>query len=293
MKSVLIASSMAALASAFCDHGSTHNPRGVKRQESVEFDYGTSAGPLLWHSLEEANSLCALGMEQSPIDVDPSQLTAVNGGALQFQIADVPEGAEIENLGTTLEVFPPNGSIVLNNVTYTLLQFHFHTPSEHRLLGEYYPMEVHFVFQSPRKSSIFRAEVAADKISEDTLAVVGFVIEVAAFSDNTSPLLSAVFQNVDEVSQVEAIGTTGPLAFASLMGHLSLSEVYQYGGSLTTPPCSEEVSWNVVREPIYIPVSTYRQVKNIIKFNSRYTQAAPSNQNLLDNARDILDASGL
>jgi carbonic anhydrase len=278
MKSFAILSTLVALSAAMCDHGTSHRPRNAKRQEGEEvtFDYGPTAGPLLWHGLTEEFGDCALGASQSPIDVLPSENTAVMGTELQLQIPDFPEGAEIENLGTTLEVFV-NGSIQLNGQSYALQQFHFHTPSEHRLLGEYYPMETHFVFESP----------------DGALAVVGFVVEVAGPDEPVSPLLTSVFQNVADVSQSGAIGETGPLSFASLMGHLSLSEVYQYGGSLTTPPCSESVSWNVVRSPLLIDPATYRQVKNILKFNSRYTQAATGTQNLLDEARVVLDAAAL
>ena len=33
---------------------------------------------------------------------------------------------------------------------YDLLQFHFHTPSEHRVAGRSFPMEIHFVHRNAR-----------------------------------------------------------------------------------------------------------------------------------------------
>jgi carbonic anhydrase len=65
------------------------------------------------------------------------------------------------------------------------------------------------------------------------------------------------------------------------------SEVYTYDGSLTTPPCSEAVAWFVVEEPLAVSVEQYKSFKEIMKFNSRYTQNdlnSPPNDNLIDEA---------
>jgi carbonic anhydrase len=57
---------------------------------------------------------------------------------------------------------------------------------------------------------------------------------------------------------------------------------------MTTPPCTEGVKFNVVADPVYVHVSTFRDVRRIIKFNSRYTQNAPGHMNLLENASKTL-----
>ena len=40
--------------------------------------------------------------------------------------------------------------------------------------------------------------------------------------------------------------------------------MYFYSGSLTTPPCSEIVTWNVVDQPISISVREYTAITNLI-----------------------------
>jgi Eukaryotic-type carbonic anhydrase len=40
--------------------------------------------------------------------------------------------------------------------------------------------------------------------------------------------------------------------------------MYTYSGSLTTPPCSEIVSWNVVDRPLQISVRDYRRLTSLI-----------------------------
>ena len=65
------------------------------------------------------------------------------------------------------------------------------------------------------------------------------------------------------------------------MNVTSSSKVYTYAGSLTTPPCSEGVTWYVTEESLYMSVSQFHAWKTIIKFNSRNTQNAPGMENLI------------
>jgi len=65
------------------------------------------------------------------------------------------------------------------------------------------------------------------------------------------------------------------------MNVTSESKVYSYAGSLTTPPCSEGVTWYVTEESLFMSVSQFHAWKTIIKFNSRNTQNAPGMENLI------------
>lgn len=272
MKVAFALAALASAASATCIHGTTLYPRqasGAVRVSNFTFD--GLRGPLAWAGLKPENEACTLGHNQSPINIIPSNVTAVNGSTLGFSVHAYPHGAEFINLGTTVEV-DANGTLVRGNKTYSLRQFHFHTPSEHRIENEYYPMEVHFVFQA----------------EDASLSVLGFLIEVGSEHEAT-PLLECVFANIEEISEPGSKAETEPLDFSDLEAHLAESTVYQYGGSLTTPPCTEGIAWNVVREPLHVDYATFRKAKAVLKFNSRYTQNTPGGINLLDNARNILD----
>lgn len=61
----------------------------------------------------------------------------------------------------------------------------------------------------------------------------------------------------------------------------SVRRVYTYSGSLTTPPCTEQVSWFVSESPITIPAEQFTHLKRATGFNSRYTQGGRGEQNLL------------
>lgn len=64
--------------------------------------------------------------------------------------------------------------------------------------------------------------------------------------------------------------------------------VFRYSGSLTTPPCSEGVSWTVSAEPIQVDAKAFNAFKEVLKFNARYTQNNLGETNLLQNVADTL-----
>lgn len=272
MKSSIFALPLiASLASAFCDHGSTFNPRSLEERAPVAtFGFHETEGALGWHGLNTANSLCANGKNQSPINIETNAIKKVAGSSLRFKVNSYPTGAEFLNLGSTVEAIA-NGTLVRSGKTYNLLQFHFHTPSEHHINGEHFGAEVHFVFQ------------AADQ----SLSVVGFLIEVGG-DNEANPLLANVFENLADIATPGSQGLTGPLDFTELAAHLKGSQVYQYSGSLTTPPCTQGIAWNVVANPIVIDVATYRAAKAVMGFNSRFTQNHPGQENLIKHACNVL-----
>ncbi|KAJ4305963.1 hypothetical protein N0V88_000753 [Collariella sp. IMI 366227] len=121
-------------------------------------------GPLNWAALDSpANYACATGTRQSPIDMVDGVFTTLEGSELQLAVNDMPDGAEFENLGTTVEVITQGGTLTVADKQFELKQFHFHLPSEHLDNGTSQAMEMHMVFQS-----------AAEEI-----AVIGVYIAIA------------------------------------------------------------------------------------------------------------------
>ena len=62
------------------------------------------------------------------------------------------------------------------------------------------------------------------------------------------------------------------------------NKVFNYQGSLTTPPCSQNVIWDIMSVPQFVSVETYNLLKKIMKFNARYTQNTLGKGNLLQEA---------
>lgn len=151
MKSVL---AFASVASAFCHYGTTLMPRGsLSKRADGEFGYNELQGPLNWHALDDDNMKCATGKNQSPVNLDNANYDSVSGSSYNFEIESYPDGAEFENTGHNVQVYV-NGSFTVDDKDYAVQQYHFHTPSEHRIDSEYYPMEVHFVAQAEGELSL-------------------------------------------------------------------------------------------------------------------------------------------
>jgi carbonic anhydrase len=111
----------------------------------AKFSYNGVSGPLMWHSLDPEYEPCARDVAQSPIVID-SSVDSAKLGTLNIPL--IPK-TTFKNLGYTVQV-TATGTLTFGSspgTVYTLQHFHFHTPSEHRLFDEYYPLEVHFVFK--------------------------------------------------------------------------------------------------------------------------------------------------
>ncbi|PLB44201.1 carbonic anhydrase [Aspergillus steynii IBT 23096] len=227
-----------------------------------DFTYNGDTGPLHWHDLDPSNNgACASGRHQSPIDIITEEIGFAAPGSLRLNIPSA-NTSTFENIGSGLEVLG-QGSLLMNGSQYPLKQFHFHTPSEHRVNGEYFPMEAHFVFQTGNET-----------------AVVGFLFQLTENQPSFAPF-DSIFNHCEEIAEPGNSTQTGPLDFHALSRHLDLNPVYDYTGSLTTPPCTEQVKWFVSQQPLSLSVRDYNDVKRVLKFNARYTQNTLGEDNLL------------
>jgi carbonic anhydrase len=203
--------------------------------ETPHWTYGKAdaAGPAQWGRLAENFSKCERGMEQSPIDVKSAQFSAIIPKVQwHYSAATVL----VENNGHTIQSNIAPRSAETNFVTidgerYSLAQFHFHNPSEHRFAGAPADMELHFVHKNNRGK----------------LAVIGVMIHEIAGKENINlkPIWDVLPRELHQKSPQ-------PIT-VRLQGLLPTQQRYvHYKGSLTTPPCSEGVQWFVMKDPISI-----------------------------------------
>lgn len=167
---------------------------------------------------------CASGEEQSPVDL--AQTTREDLGDLE--LAYTTSEATVTDTGHSVQTtFADAGTMTLDGETYALRQFHFHTPSEHHLYGVPYAAEVHLVHEG----------------EDGALAVLGVLVEEGA----AHPVVEDVLAHVPEEGE-EPVPTTEPVDPMSLLP--AGRDRFRYPGSLTTPPCSEDVAWTVLRDPV-------------------------------------------
>ncbi|WP_417482065.1 carbonic anhydrase [Maricaulis sp.] len=193
--------------------------------QAQHWGYEGHEGPAHWQEMNPDWAVCAVGQQQSPIDLTD----AVNAGLSEPAIdwAEETAGVVVDN-GHTVQVNVENaGGITLDGTTYRLLQFHFHAASEHTINGRHAPMEVHFVHQSD----------AGD------LAVIGVMVERGD--------ALATLGSVWAAMPADSHASPGIAARIHLNDFLPADrEAFRYQGSLTTPPCSEIVSWTVFTAPV-------------------------------------------
>jgi carbonic anhydrase len=119
------------------------------------FNYTGLGGPLTWVGLNySANEACGKGSHQSPVNIVTSSIEYASPLGMSLNLSTI-DGAKFENLGSGLQVSLLQGSLLVEGTAYDLKQLHFHTPSEHRVDEEYFPMECHFVFQDEGKLDPF------------------------------------------------------------------------------------------------------------------------------------------
>lgn len=245
-----------------CQKAIDVQPHTQKVAQKVEWGYETENGPDVWGQLSPEYSLCAVGMHQSPIDLvnpTPAELPAI---AFNYQ----PTPLDIRHTGHTIEVaFPGGGTgswIEVDGTPYHLLQFHFHTPSEHTLAGELFDMEMHLVHKS----------------DDGTLAVIGVLIEKGRENAAFNPIWAHLPTAQGEAKQVESV----TFNVEDLLP--SARQTYRYEGSLTTPPCSEGVNWFVLTTPIEMSEAQISAFAAIIHRNNRPVQPLNGRELLIDAA---------
>ena len=212
--------------------------------------YKGEIGPDHWGTLSPEYSLCGQGAAQSPVDVVTAD-TLVDEGHPNLIMqchSDVP--LNIVNNGHSIQVNSESEcTLGIGEETYTLLQLHFHTPSENTVDGTLAAGEMHLVHKSG-----------------DTLAVVGVLFNVG----DANPTFQTILDNAD-TSPGEARQITD---VAIDINTLLPSEraFYFFNGSLTTPPCTEGVLWYLMQTPITVSQSQIDRFKSIIGANNRPTQ---------------------
>ena len=223
--------------------------------DEVHWDYEGEHGPDHWGELTEKYYTCSKGRNQSPIDLVDSIQADLPKLDFEYQYSG---HLKEENTGHAIqEVVRPGNMIHMQDKSYELKQFHFHSPSEHTVNGRHYPMEVHFVHQN--------------EVGE--LLVVGLIFEEGRRNEV-----------MDQLPSFRAARGEDPLAEGFDIDDLvvGLDDYFLYNGSLTTPPCSEGVTWIVMKQAIEISADQIQHYHDLLGFdNNRPIQST--------NARIVLE----
>ncbi|VAX12308.1 Carbonic anhydrase, alpha class [hydrothermal vent metagenome] len=241
----------------------------VDSSHAIHWGYSGPAGPGKWGSIANEFVLCGSGKHQSPVDIKNEKPAALyplrfqyqsiplrvvnNGHTLQANY-DTVSGDQIISIGGKpypIQAIPVyNSSLMVGDVSYKLLQLHFHSPSEHARKGERYAMEVHLVHKN----------------ANGNLAVVSVLLKRGRQNPTLQKVLDNVSSNINEIKVAQ--GTS--ISAADLLPRKH--QLFHYSGSLTTPPCSENVNWFVMKTPMTVSDKQVTQFLNLIGKNARPLQ---------------------
>lgn len=202
---------------------------------------------------------CETGTDsnQSPIDLVKFRVAS----QMDPLITPVYEQTQllIRNTGNYLRVINNFGSNVhFGDKIYELMYIQVHTPSEHRMNGEQFPVELQWYHRSPEDGSI---------------AALSLLYKEGLQENN---FLQVIIDNVPSKNEEKFTPVAVDLNSAlpvDITQYKSGTRVhypyYTYQGSLTTPPCTQDVKWFVWSKPDII---TKAQVESL----SAIFEVAPS-----------------
>jgi len=213
---------------------------------------GKPAGPEYPHNEWQAPIDIPTGVEDR--DDDSLVLTTVAGGC---------DRVDMESNGHTWEASWQDANCsnfvaTWHGRNYTLQQLHFHFESENMVGGHHQDMEIHLVHQS----------------ADGAALVIGAFLEHSDFIETShkslqeNGFLQQLFFSPGFLSQqgtaMEPAQSLNP--YSGLMSEGE--EFYSFLGSLTTPPCTPNLEWVVLRQTI--PIAQ----RDIDQFE-RYLRTAP------------------
>jgi carbonic anhydrase len=221
---------------------------------AVHWSYDTEGGPAAWSRLSPGFAACGAGRAQSPIALAGGLGAALGGAAADTRaprLAYQPSRIEALHNGHTVEVrYDPGSTLTLDGQSFSLVQLHFHHPSEHTLDGRAFPLEMHLVHRA----------------ADGHLAVLSVLVAEGAENRALAPLWAAL-----PAASGERSAPTATVNAAEILP--PERALFRYSGSLTTPPCSEGVRWMVLRSPIEMSAAQLTAFAKLFPDNHRPVQA--------------------
>lgn len=222
-----------------------------KKAHVPHWGYHGAGGPAHWGDLKSTFKTCSAGHRQSPINLEATEAAHLIPLSIHYKVSPL----DLVNNGHTVQANYSKGSyITLGTERYDLLQFHFHTPSEHRVADRSFPMEIHFVHRNKRGQ----------------LAVLGVLVAPGDYN------LAAreIWDRLPTRAHTKSAKSRSLINARDLLP--GDTRHFRYSGSLTTPPCSENVNWLVLQTPVKFSEGQIAKLHRIIGMNARPAQARNS-----------------
>lgn len=216
----------------------------AQEHKSGHWDYDGDEGPDHWAALSPEFVLCQSGHRQSPIDIREARKADLP----PLQVDYKPSPLHIIDNGHTVMInYAPGSSIRVGDKQYLLKQFHFHRPSEERVNGKAYEMSVHLVH--------------ADE--QGNLAVVAVLLQRGEGNALIDELWTDMPREKEHEEQLDKVQINAKVLLPPDLAY------YTFSGSLTTPPCTENVTWFVLEQPVTVSGAEIQQFEKLYRHNAR------------------------
>jgi len=215
----------------------------------AHWGYIGDVAPSHWGDLNKNFAMCKKGQMQTPINI----IATDNKDLTPLELNYTTSVKDVINNGHTIQVNIKHGSsITLDGEKYELKQFHFHTPSENNINNTSYPLEAHFVHAT----------------KDGKLAVIAVMFQ----EGEENPILAKIWSKFPlKENQTVNIDLNSNDIKAIMPED---KDYYKFIGSLTTPPCTEGVKWNVYKTAMSISKEQVKEFYNIFGHtNNRPIQA--------------------
>jgi len=230
-----------------------------KHEKKEHWSYEGETSPEHWVEIEK-NSDCG-GMYQSPINIIEKNTVPTNDvNHLEVFYSPTTHLSEVENNGHSIQFgFEAGDSIRYKNETFYLKQIHFHEPSEHKINGVIFPIEAHLVHIS-KDNKITVLSI---------LGIEGEESQLFELFESFLPLKNGESKKINTVIDLTQLS-------------IENEDYFSYSGSLTTPPCSENVNWIIFKQPIVISLEEVLKLRDNMPLNN-YRIEQPLNGRIVYN----------
>lgn len=216
---------------------------GCNSSHNHQWSYEGLESPEHWSEINRDFKTCQKGHHQSPIDLHINDALPSNQ---ELIIAYLPTHTHIVNNGHSIEFdMDEDNFIAVDNKRFKLKQLHFHADSEHRINGKQFPAEMHLVHEA----------------ADGQLVVIALLIEIGE-----SSVYDHIFDKIPRIGEQVKVDLNLEKFIPENKGR------YSYIGSLTTPPCSEDVLWLIFKQHLSVPQKQLQKFEAFYSHNYRPTQ---------------------
>lgn len=266
--------------------------------QSSDWGYSGAKGPAAWATVAPQFAMCASGQMQSPVNIVRDDAKAhlnlpplrwegfeaepFRGGVSETHafydghsiclggpFAGKMSGPRLAVHGFSryLPDLPINKVAVVN---YTLKEMRFHTPAEHQIDGVTYPFEMQMVHECNTQT------VPPCAINKTMIVSVMFTEARTGWGEKSPEFISSL---MEDLHLIEGVWSQYVASYAFDFGKVAstinmyTSRYFLMKGSMTVPPCTEDVTWYVIKDQLAISPADLKYAKKVMGQNTRPLQA--------------------